>query len=61
MNTSGRRPTYRDVLLRVRSKLNVPCSVKLSTEDMEAEIFLHLLQDYSRYLLMVTLKFVTCD
>ncbi|KAG0583487.1 hypothetical protein KC19_3G140200 [Ceratodon purpureus] len=44
---SGRRPTYRDVLLRVRSKLNVPCSIKLSTEDMEAEIFLHLLQDYS--------------
>ncbi|XP_024364602.1 uncharacterized protein [Physcomitrium patens] len=44
---SGRRPTYRDVLLRVRSKLNVPCSVKLSTEDLEAEIFLHLLQDYS--------------
>lgn len=47
-NASGRRPTYRDVLLRVRSKLHVPCSVKLSTEDMEAEIFLHLLQDYSR-------------
>lgn len=44
---SGRRPTYRDVLLRVREKLHVPCSVKLSTEDMEAEIFLHLLQDYS--------------
>jgi hypothetical protein len=25
---------------------------------MEAEIFLHLLQDYSRYLLVATLKFV---
>lgn len=47
-DASGRRPTYRDVLLRVREKLHVPCSVKLSTEDMEAEIFLHLLQDYSR-------------
>ncbi|KAH9298468.1 hypothetical protein KI387_030150, partial [Taxus chinensis] len=44
---SGRRPSYRNVLLQVRKKLNVPCSTKLSTEDMEAEIFLHLLQEYS--------------
>jgi uncharacterized protein YaaW (UPF0174 family) len=44
---SGRRPTYRDVLLQVRRKLQVPCSITFSTEDMEAEIFLHLLQEYS--------------
>ncbi|KAJ7523244.1 hypothetical protein O6H91_18G043200 [Diphasiastrum complanatum] len=45
---SGRRPMYRDVLLLVRKKLNVPCSQNLATEDMEAEIFLHLLREYSR-------------
>ncbi|GLT55895.1 hypothetical protein SLA2020_289800 [Shorea laevis] len=43
----GWRPSYRDVLLSVRKKLNIPCSSKLSTDDLEAEIFLHLLQDYS--------------
>ncbi|KAI8542393.1 hypothetical protein RHMOL_Rhmol08G0135400 [Rhododendron molle] len=43
----GWRPSYRNVLLGVRAKLNIPCSRKLSTEDLEAEIFLHLLQEYS--------------
>ncbi|XP_019055594.1 PREDICTED: uncharacterized protein LOC104611082 isoform X2 [Nelumbo nucifera] len=42
----GWRPSYRDVLLGVRRKLKIPCSSKLSTEDLEAEIFLHLLQDH---------------
>ncbi|KAK6921369.1 hypothetical protein RJ641_015047 [Dillenia turbinata] len=41
----GWRPSYRNVLLGVRKKLKVPCSCKLSTENLEAEIFLHLLQD----------------
>nr|GMD70248.1 uncharacterized protein LOC109175214 isoform X1 [Ipomoea batatas] len=41
------RPSYRDVLLNVRKKLNIRCSTKLSAEDLEAEIFLHLLQEYS--------------
>ncbi|XP_043695486.1 uncharacterized protein LOC122646077 isoform X1 [Telopea speciosissima] len=45
----GWRPTYRDVLLDVRRKLRVPCSNKLPTEDLEVEIFLHLLQDYSSH------------
>eukprot|EP00252_Welwitschia_mirabilis_P005745 TRINITY_DN162_c0_g1_i3.p1 TRINITY_DN162_c0_g1~~TRINITY_DN162_c0_g1_i3.p1 ORF type:complete len:310 (-),score=45.28 TRINITY_DN162_c0_g1_i3:635-1564(-) len=40
-------PSYRDVLLQVRKKLGVLCSIKLSTEDIEAEIFLHLLQQRS--------------
>ncbi|XVE63960.1 hypothetical protein DITRI_Ditri07aG0062500 [Diplodiscus trichospermus] len=43
----GWRPSYRNVLLSVRKKLNVSCSSKLSTEDLEAEIFLHLLRNYS--------------
>ncbi|KAG5535820.1 hypothetical protein RHGRI_023550 [Rhododendron griersonianum] len=43
----GWRPSYRNVLLGVRAKLNIPCSRKLSTENLEAEIFLHLLQEYS--------------
>lgn len=43
----GWRPSYRNVLLAVRKKLNIPCSSKLSTEDLEVEIFLHLLQDYA--------------
>lgn len=43
----GWRPSYRNVLLSVRKKLNIRCSSKLSTEDLEVEIFLHLLQDYS--------------
>ncbi|KDP30731.1 hypothetical protein JCGZ_15532 [Jatropha curcas] len=43
----GWRPSYRNVLLAVRKKLNISCSRKLSTEDLEAEIFLHLVQDYS--------------
>lgn len=44
----GWRPSYRNVLLDVRKLLNVRCSGKLPTEDLEAEIFLHLLQEYSR-------------
>ncbi|KAI4347322.1 hypothetical protein L6164_008141 [Bauhinia variegata] len=44
----GWRPSYRNVLLEVRKKLNIPCSSKLSTEDLEVEIFLHLLQDSLR-------------
>ncbi|KAK9062787.1 hypothetical protein SSX86_019977 [Deinandra increscens subsp. villosa] len=43
----GWRPTYRNVLLGVRKELKIPCSTKISTEDLEIEIFLHLLQEYS--------------
>ncbi|KAL5052352.1 hypothetical protein RYX36_033034 [Vicia faba] len=39
----GSRPTYRNVLLQLRNKFNIPCSTKLSTHDIELEIFLHLL------------------
>eukprot|EP00850_Spirogloea_muscicola_P012103 SM000077S21577 [mRNA] locus=s77:281747:285134:+ [translate_table: standard] len=46
LTLSGRRPTYRDVLLRVKRRLKVHCSSTLPTSDLEAEIFLHLLQDY---------------
>ncbi|XP_051136718.1 uncharacterized protein LOC127255283 [Andrographis paniculata] len=43
----GWRPSYRNVLLEVRKKLKIPCSAKLSSEGLEVEIFLHLLQEYS--------------
>ncbi|CAN0904040.1 hypothetical protein LINGRAHAP2_LOCUS22857 [Linum grandiflorum] len=43
----GWRPSYRDVLLAVRKKLSISCSTKLSTEDLEAEVFLHLVNDFS--------------
>ncbi|KAG9129260.1 hypothetical protein Leryth_006457 [Lithospermum erythrorhizon] len=43
----GWRPSYRNVLLNVRKKLKVPCSGKLNTEDLEVEIFLHVLREYS--------------
>lgn len=39
----GWRPSYRSVLLQLRKKLNITCSTKLSTQDLELEIFLHLL------------------
>ncbi|KAJ1289890.1 hypothetical protein BS78_02G199700 [Paspalum vaginatum] len=45
----GWRPSYRDVLLGVRKKLGVQCSSKLSTTDLEAEIFLHLVNEYSSH------------
>ncbi|XP_073056508.1 uncharacterized protein [Primulina eburnea] len=43
----GWRPSYRNVLLELRKKLNIPCSTKLLAEDLEVEIFLHLFQEYS--------------
>lgn len=43
----GWRPSYRNVLLDVRKELKVPCSTKLSTEDLEGEIFIHLLGECS--------------
>ncbi|CAJ1936546.1 unnamed protein product [Sphenostylis stenocarpa] len=39
----GWRPSYRNVLLHIRKKLDIPCSTRLSTHDLELEIFLHLL------------------
>ncbi|KAL5201902.1 hypothetical protein ABZP36_036256 [Zizania latifolia] len=45
----GCRPSYRNVLLGVRRELSVHCSSKLCTADLEAEIFLHLLDEYSSH------------
>lgn len=39
----GWRPSYRNVLLHLREKLNISCCSQLSTHDLELEIFLHLL------------------
>ncbi|KAL0731733.1 hypothetical protein Bca4012_027827 [Brassica carinata] len=43
----GWRPSYRNVLLAVRNKLSIPCSSQLPTEDLEAEIFLYLVDNFS--------------
>ncbi|ESQ27838.1 hypothetical protein EUTSA_v10018766mg [Eutrema salsugineum] len=43
----GWRPSYRNVLLAVRDKLSIPCSSQLPTEDLEAEIFLYLVDNFS--------------
>ncbi|XP_073153070.1 uncharacterized protein [Henckelia pumila] len=43
----GWRPSYRNVLLELRKKLSIPCSTKLLAEDLEVEVFLHLVQKYS--------------
>ncbi|EFJ26484.1 hypothetical protein SELMODRAFT_97348, partial [Selaginella moellendorffii] len=56
---TGRRPRYRDVLLQVRQKLKIPCSLKLPTEDLEAEIFLFLLQQSPRQAIMLFLPLLT--
>lgn len=39
---AGRLPPYRAVLLDLRRRLAVPCHPRLSTQDLEAEIFVHL-------------------
>ncbi|KHN10519.1 hypothetical protein glysoja_040674, partial [Glycine soja] len=39
----GWRPSYRNILLQIRTKLNIPCSTQLFTHDLELEIFLNLL------------------
>ncbi|XP_021725107.1 uncharacterized protein LOC110692420 isoform X2 [Chenopodium quinoa] len=44
----GWRPSYRNVLLDVRKELKIPCSKKLSTDDLEVEIFIHILGECSR-------------
>ncbi|GIL65383.1 hypothetical protein Vafri_19137 [Volvox africanus] len=45
----GARPSYREVLLDVRDKLDIRCSRNLSTYDLETEIFLHVLNDCVDY------------
>jgi len=43
----GRWPSYRETLLSIREKLDVPCPSRLSTNDLESEIFLFLLLEHS--------------
>ncbi|KAK9822234.1 hypothetical protein WJX81_003153 [Elliptochloris bilobata] len=40
----GHRPSYREALLYLRDHLSIKCPGGLATEDLETEIFLHLLQ-----------------
>lgn len=44
LSRRSHRLSYRQVLVRVCSYLNLPYSEALSTEDLEAEVFLHLLE-----------------
>ncbi|XP_074306726.1 uncharacterized protein LOC141641974 [Silene latifolia] len=44
----GWRPSYRNVLLDVRKELKIPCSTRLSVEDLEVEIFIFMIQECSR-------------
>lgn len=45
----GHRPSYREVLVHMRQKLHVQCPSDLGTSELEAEIFLHLLNNYAGY------------
>lgn len=45
----GKRPSYREALLLIRDRLEVQCSSNLTTPDLEAEIFLHVLQNCVEY------------
>lgn len=43
----GTWPSYRQTLLAIHSHLNVPCPSDLATHDLEAEIFLFLLNEHA--------------
>lgn len=43
----GRWPAYRQVLLMIRDKLGIACSPTLLTNELEAEVFLHLLSQHA--------------
>jgi len=43
----GSFPSYRQTLVAIRNRLNVPCPSSLATHDLEAEIFLFLLQEHA--------------
>jgi uncharacterized protein YaaW (UPF0174 family) len=45
----GKRPSYREALLSIRDRLSVECSSNLPTPDLEAEVFLHVLQNCVEY------------
>ena len=43
----GHWPSYRQTLLELHRKLQISCSDRLATADLEAEIFLHLLKEHA--------------
>lgn len=47
---SSQPPSYHLVLLDLRRQLGVPCRATLSTQDLEAEVFLHLLTQHAPWL-----------
>lgn len=45
----GKRPNYRDTLLRIVDKLNIQCSSNLTTPDLEIEVYWHVLNECLDY------------
>lgn len=45
----GRRPAYRETLLAIKDRVEVPCSSNLSTYDLETEIFVFITQHCLEY------------
>ena len=45
----GRRPAYRETLLAIKERVEVPCSSNLSTFDLETEIFVFITQNCLEY------------
>ena len=43
----GHRPSYRESLMQVRERLAIKCPSSLRTPELEAEIYLHLLETHS--------------
>jgi uncharacterized protein YaaW (UPF0174 family) len=43
----GKLPSYREALLGIRDQLKIQCDPTLMTTDLEAEIFIHLVDQYS--------------
>jgi uncharacterized protein YaaW (UPF0174 family) len=43
----GKLPSYREALLAIRDQLKIQCDPTLMTTDLEAEIFIHLVDQYT--------------
>ncbi|MEW5308619.1 MAG: hypothetical protein WDW38_000563 [Sanguina aurantia] len=45
----GTRPGYRETLLTIRDRLEVGCSSNLATNDLETELFVHIMEHCLEY------------
>lgn len=46
----GKRPAYRDTLLRIIDRLDIQCSSNLTSPDLEIEIYWHILNNCAEYM-----------